>query len=204
MTISRLHSAVNRFAALLHNVSDDDLDLPWAWQSYDFEGVRFAFFRTYEELNGLALSLASMRVEAEQPVTPAQRILSLYHAAFRDLEATLARAISTTLVAEEVGVEIQDGRVVLLDDLQRASRAADPVLERPSVVAVLGSGGLSPEPWILWLVSCHLVLLACPVPYWAHGATRDPARESAGENCGNPPRAAAATPGPRRPRLRAC
>jgi hypothetical protein len=59
------------------------------WGAYDEEGVRFAFFRTYEELRELAVRLLTARVAAGSPPTAGQRILALYHLAQRDLEAAL-------------------------------------------------------------------------------------------------------------------
>jgi hypothetical protein len=77
--------AVKRFASLVQGVPDSDLDREWAWGAYDEEGVRFAFFRTYEELCELATRTATMR---SAPST-AQRILAQYHLAYRDLQAAL-------------------------------------------------------------------------------------------------------------------
>jgi hypothetical protein len=81
-----LYHAVGQFAAVTQAVADPDLDREWAWGDYDSEGVRFAFFRTYEELRELAASTAASR---SPRLSPAQRILAQYHAAYRDLEAAL-------------------------------------------------------------------------------------------------------------------
>jgi uncharacterized damage-inducible protein DinB len=51
--------------------------------------VRFAFFRTYEELRELAARTATERVTQGQGPSSAQRILAQYHGAFRDLQAAL-------------------------------------------------------------------------------------------------------------------
>lgn len=83
-----LAQAVERFAGVGQRLADADLDRDWAWHAYDSEGVRFAFFRTYEELRELAVITASERA-AHAPITPAQRILAEYHAAYRDLQAVL-------------------------------------------------------------------------------------------------------------------
>jgi hypothetical protein len=69
------------------SLADPDLDLQWDWLGYQ-EGVRFAFFRTCEQLNDLAASLAFQRCQTA-PLTPAQHLLSDYHAAYRDLQAVL-------------------------------------------------------------------------------------------------------------------
>ena len=89
MSYLALVEAVEYFAAGTQALSDADLERPWAWKSYDSEGVRFAFFRVYEELNSLAVRLEGERIKAELPPGAAQRILGLYHAAYCDLRAVL-------------------------------------------------------------------------------------------------------------------
>lgn len=84
--------AVKRFSSLTQGVSDSDLEKEWAWGAYDEEGVRFAFFRTYEELCELAAETASMRSALGPEMSTAQRILAQYHRAHRDLQATLLGA----------------------------------------------------------------------------------------------------------------
>lgn len=49
MANSPLAGAVEKFSAITHAYTDQDLERKWTWGAYD-EGVRFAFFRTYEEL----------------------------------------------------------------------------------------------------------------------------------------------------------
>ena len=83
-----LKSAVERFARLTIHLSDTDLERPWTWGDYD-EGLRFAFFRTYESLRDLAVTLAGQRQAAGLPETTAQHILAQYQAAFTDLEAVV-------------------------------------------------------------------------------------------------------------------
>jgi uncharacterized damage-inducible protein DinB len=70
-------------------VAEPELDRAWAWGAYDSEGVRFAFFRTYEELRELAARTAAGRSARGPAVSAAQRILGQYHSAYRDLEAAL-------------------------------------------------------------------------------------------------------------------
>jgi hypothetical protein len=84
--------AVKRFASLMQGVPDSDLDRAWAWGAYDEEGVRFAFFRTYEELCELAARTATMRSAPGTEMSEAQRILAQYHRAYRDLQAALLGA----------------------------------------------------------------------------------------------------------------
>lgn len=89
MTSTRLAQAVDSFAELTHAWTDAELDRAWAWGDYDSEGVRFAFFRVYEELRTLAAKLAQARATSDRPRTSAQRILGQYHAAYCDLQAAL-------------------------------------------------------------------------------------------------------------------
>ena len=84
-----LAQAVLQFAQVAHGMCDADLERPWAWGAYDSEGIRFAFFRTYEELRELAIRLERERVKDGCVATSAQRILARYHSAFRDLQALL-------------------------------------------------------------------------------------------------------------------
>jgi hypothetical protein len=83
-----LDAAIENFASSIHHFTDADLERPWKWNEYE-EGVRFSFFRTYEQLNELAARLEIERVASPQPLTIAQRILGQYHTAYRDLQAAL-------------------------------------------------------------------------------------------------------------------
>ena len=89
MISPRLADSVEAFANLTILLTDADLDRAWRWGDYDSEGVRFAFFRVYEELRTLAVKLAQERASGNRPATSAQRILAGYHAAYRDLQAAL-------------------------------------------------------------------------------------------------------------------
>src|SRR6266542_5521856 len=82
-----LAQAVMHFTGVTQGASLADLDRKWAWGAYDDEGVRFAFFRTYEELRELAVRLATERLHQGRPITPAQHILSQYRVAYRELVA---------------------------------------------------------------------------------------------------------------------
>jgi len=84
-----LARAVEQFAAVTQGLPDAELERAWAWGAYDSEGVRFAFFRTYEELRELAVKLAAQRSDQGPTRSEAQRILAQYHAAYRDLQAAL-------------------------------------------------------------------------------------------------------------------
>jgi hypothetical protein len=89
MTITELTKAVEQFANLTHRISETQLESAWAWRSYNSEGIRFAFFRTYEELRELAVKLLSERITQAKPPSAAQLILAQYHAAYCDLQAAL-------------------------------------------------------------------------------------------------------------------
>lgn len=82
---SDLNAAVQEFVAAMLPLSEKDLEREWIWKDHDEEGVRFAFFVTLQELRDLAVRLAS----TQPGQTSAQRILSQYHAAYMDLQATL-------------------------------------------------------------------------------------------------------------------
>lgn len=84
-----LARAVEQFAHVTSGVPDADLDRAWAWGAYDSEGVRFAFFRCYEELRELAAKIAAERAIHGPDMSTAQRILAQFHLAYRDLWAAL-------------------------------------------------------------------------------------------------------------------
>jgi hypothetical protein len=86
---NQLSIAINRLAQETHGVGDKDLERAWAWGSYDSEGIRFAFFRTFEQLRQLAVELGQARTRRELAISEAQHVLAQYHAAYRDLDAAL-------------------------------------------------------------------------------------------------------------------
>jgi len=88
MSTDGLIVAVEQFAAATIHCDDADLERAWVWRSYE-EGIRFAFFRTYEELRELAARLSYLRTQLASPVSTAQHALGQYHAAYRDLQAVL-------------------------------------------------------------------------------------------------------------------
>jgi len=87
MTSNKLHSAVQDFAHLFINLPDTELERAWRWKDHDEEGIRFAFFVTLQELRHLAVTLSTLPLRSKP--TPAQHILSQYHAAYLDLQAAL-------------------------------------------------------------------------------------------------------------------
>ena len=82
---SQLSQAVENFAAMMLPFSDKELENKWIWKDHDEEGIRFAFFVTLQELRQLAVTLSTLRPK----LTPAQHILSQYHAAYLDLQAAM-------------------------------------------------------------------------------------------------------------------
>ncbi len=80
-----LEAAVQDFSSVMLPLSEKDLERDWTWKDHDSEGIRFAFFVTLQELRQLAVSLAALRSKP----TPAQHILSQYHAAYMDLQAAV-------------------------------------------------------------------------------------------------------------------
>jgi hypothetical protein len=84
-----LAGAVEELASITLGIPDSDLDRHWAWGAYDSEGVRFAYFRTYEELRELAAQTAHERSVHGPRMSTAQHILAQHHGAYRDLQAAL-------------------------------------------------------------------------------------------------------------------
>jgi uncharacterized damage-inducible protein DinB len=94
--------AVFEYARMTRAFTDADLERVWDWGDYH-EGVRFAFFRAYEDLRQLATRLVTYRRMADQPQTTAQLCLAQYLAAFRDLQAVLLGV--DDVLAEQVPAE---------------------------------------------------------------------------------------------------
>ncbi len=89
MSETTLEQAVETFALTGVRLSDAALEKHWQWGAYDSEGVRFAFFLTYQELRELATRTAAQRAVQGSVITPAQRILGQHHAAYMDLRGIL-------------------------------------------------------------------------------------------------------------------
>jgi hypothetical protein len=88
MTELNLTQAVEKFALITCHLSDDDLESEWTWRAYS-EGVRYAMFRTYEELRTLAAVMIAERTTKGSPITTAHHALAQYHTAYRDLQSLL-------------------------------------------------------------------------------------------------------------------
>ena len=85
----QLTKSIERFTDLVQPVPDAELEREWAWGSYKSEGIRFAYFRTYEDLRQLAVQIAHKRATSGKPLSGAERLLGNYHSAYMDLRAVL-------------------------------------------------------------------------------------------------------------------
>jgi hypothetical protein len=87
-------AAVEGFDRRLRAIDDRALDLFWAWETYDEEGVRFGILRTTEQVADAAVEVAARRVEAGAGPSRGQRILGRYQVAWRELWSVADRADS--------------------------------------------------------------------------------------------------------------
>jgi len=87
--INPVSRSIYRLSELVQNLPDADLERDWVWGSYESEGVRFAYFRTYENLRQLSIKISRSRAESGMPFSEAQSILAQYHSAYMDLQAVL-------------------------------------------------------------------------------------------------------------------
>jgi len=85
-------AAVEGFDRSLRAIDDRALDLFWAWETYDEEGVRFGILRTTEQVGDAAVEVAARRAEAGAGPSRAQRILGRYLVAWRELWSVADRA----------------------------------------------------------------------------------------------------------------
>ena len=88
-------AAVEGFDRRLRAIDDQALDLFWAWETYDEEGVRFGILRTTEQVGDAAVEIAARRAEAGAGPSRGQRILGRYLVAWRELWSVADRADST-------------------------------------------------------------------------------------------------------------
>jgi len=104
MTDVILEKSIGAFARLVMGLPDKELERSWAWGAYDSEGIRFAFFRIFEELRELSVKLAYERTANGVAITSPQRILANYHQAYRELYFLLL-GLSSQEVEREPGVD---------------------------------------------------------------------------------------------------
>ena len=86
---AKLVQAVEDFSSLMLPLSEKDLARKWKWKDHDTEEIRFVFFVTLQELRQLAVTLSTPSTSLRAAPTPAQHILSQYHAAYMDLQAAV-------------------------------------------------------------------------------------------------------------------
>jgi len=94
---------IERFDRGLRAIDDEALDLFWAWEAYDEEGVRFGILRTTEEVGDAAVEIAAQRAGGGDEPTVAQRILGRYLVAWRELWSVADRADAALDLAPEDG-----------------------------------------------------------------------------------------------------
>jgi hypothetical protein len=87
--ITELLNAIDKYASLTIGLSEDQLNLDWAWGDYDSEGIRFSMFRTFEELQAMAVQRADHRIQFGLDISAAQLILAGFHRAYRRLKVVL-------------------------------------------------------------------------------------------------------------------
>lgn len=95
MTLAAFAAAVEAFDRRLRALDDRELDLFWAWEAYDEEGVRFGILRTTEQVADAAVEIAALRAEAGAAPSRAERILGRYLVAWRELWSVADRADAT-------------------------------------------------------------------------------------------------------------
>ena len=100
--------SVEAFDRRLRAVDDHGLDLFWAWESYDEEGVRFGILRTTEQVGDAAVEIAALRVGGSGAASlagpsVAQRILGRYLVAWRELWSVADRADAALDIPPEEG-----------------------------------------------------------------------------------------------------
>jgi hypothetical protein len=152
-------SSVETFDRRLRAIDDDSLDLFWAWESYDEEGVRFGILRTTEQIADAAVEIGRLRADAGAAPTVAERILGRYLVAWRELWSVADRADAALDTPPEDGewplrtildhlVEADLGFLVAVRhglDQQRAGVAAPTAIG--SEEAWLQLAEVEEEPW---------------------------------------------------------
>jgi len=100
LTDSPLAQSVDQWVHTTQGLPDSALETAWTWRAHDEEGIRFAFFRVFEELRTLAANLTAERFRSGPPISAAQHALAQYHVAWRDLQAVLV-GVSEDMMDQE-------------------------------------------------------------------------------------------------------
>ncbi|HEY8439360.1 MAG TPA: DinB family protein [Candidatus Limnocylindrales bacterium] len=150
---------VETFDRRLRAIDDDALDLFWAWEAYDEEGVRFGILRTTEQVADAAVEIAARRSGAGDPPPVARRIIGRYVVAWRELWSVADRADAALDVAPEEGewplrqvldhlIEAELGFLATIRNGLDQRRAG---IERPKGIASdevwLALAGVEEDPW---------------------------------------------------------
>lgn len=85
-----LAGAVEVWRELARQTTNAAIERDWRWRDATAD-LRWAYFQTYQDLLALADAIGAARLAAGRAQTPAQRALSHYHIAYRELGALLAR-----------------------------------------------------------------------------------------------------------------
>jgi hypothetical protein len=96
-------AAIESFDRRLRAIDDNALDLFWAWESYDEEGVRFGILRTTEQVADAAIEIGARRAEVGASRSRAERILGRYLVSWRELWSVADRADTVVDTAPEEG-----------------------------------------------------------------------------------------------------
>lgn len=88
MNKTSMAQAVETLAQVANNLTDADLEREdWIWREYD--GVRFAFLLTSQQLRELAVKVEAERATHGPALTSAQRILAHHHRIYQEMRGTL-------------------------------------------------------------------------------------------------------------------
>ena len=158
-SVAGFASLVEAFDRGLRAIDDSALDLFWAWEAYDEEGVRFGILRTTEQVGDAAVEIAARRASGGTSPTISERILGRYLVAWRELWSVADRADPALDVAPEEGewslrqildhlVEADLGFLATIRNGLDQRRAG---VETPVAIksddAWLTLAGISDEPW---------------------------------------------------------
>ena len=103
LALESFAAAIESFDRRLRAIDDNALDLFWAWESYDEEGVRFGILRTTEQVADAAVEIAALRAQAGVAPSRAGRILGRYLVSWRELWSVADRADTVVDIAPEEG-----------------------------------------------------------------------------------------------------